>query len=393
MRSLPGRPISRQAVSVRDGRPAASTRARSSGRSRSKDSPGSSTDSNGIPARRAAQWCFANDARPNRAGIAEAGRRTRRFVPPSDPAGEATTGPPRASASVNSAAVSVGRSPNRTASAADRPMTSASSWRTASSRERPISETGRAPRRAAISSTTSSDETTQTSHATWARHASRTSSSIARVSAARSIGESTPESRAFVPSKYFTGTATTCMPGYNSRAFGGWERPVDRMEPWFDFVHATLRPPAALWFNWHFEGMEHIPREGAVLVACNHISYLDPIAHAYMMVRAGRRPRFLAKSELYHNWFLRQVLEGAHQIPVERGSGSSAPLDSAIQALKEGEAVMIYPEGTVTRNPDFTPMQGRTGVARLTLASEVPVLPIAVWGTQAVWQREGLGNL
>ena len=168
---------------------------------------------------------------------------------------------------------------------------------------------------------------------------------------------------------------------------------MQRMEPWFDFAHATLRPPVALWFNWHFEGMEHIPREGAVLVACNHISYLDPIAHAYMMVKAGRRPRFLAKSELYHNWFLRQVLEGAHQIPVERGSGSTAPVDSAIQALREGEAVMIYPEGTVTRNPDFTPMQGRTGVARLTLASDVPVLPMAVWGTQAVWQREGLGSL
>jgi 1-acyl-sn-glycerol-3-phosphate acyltransferase len=168
---------------------------------------------------------------------------------------------------------------------------------------------------------------------------------------------------------------------------------MPRAEPWFRFAEWTLRPPIALWFNWRFEGLEHIPPEGPILVACNHISYLDPLAHAYMLVKAGRRSRFLAKSELYGNPFLRRLLQGTRQIKVERGSGSMAPVEEAKRALREGEAVMVYPEGTITRNPDFTPMEGRTGVARLTLASEVPVLPMAVWGSQHVWQRAGVGSL
>jgi 1-acyl-sn-glycerol-3-phosphate acyltransferase len=171
------------------------------------------------------------------------------------------------------------------------------------------------------------------------------------------------------------------------------EDSLPRVEPWYRFAEWTLRPAISLWFNWHFEGIEHIPREGPVLVACNHVSYLDPLAHAYMLVKAGRRPRFLAKSELYGNWFLRHLLEGAGQIKVKRGSGSIAPVEEAKNALRRGEAVMVYPEATTTRNPDYTPMEGKTGVARLTLASEVPVLPIAVWGSQHVWQRTGARNL
>jgi 1-acyl-sn-glycerol-3-phosphate acyltransferase len=168
---------------------------------------------------------------------------------------------------------------------------------------------------------------------------------------------------------------------------------VRDVEPWYQFAVLTLRPPATFWFNWHFEGMENIPKEGPLLVACNHISYFDPIAQGLMLVKAGRHPRFLAKKELYGNWLLRHVLEGAKQIPVERGSRSSAPLESAQEALRAGEAVMIYPEATITRNPDSSPMQGKTGVARLTLASQVPVLPVAVWGSQHVWQRDGARNL
>jgi 1-acyl-sn-glycerol-3-phosphate acyltransferase len=168
---------------------------------------------------------------------------------------------------------------------------------------------------------------------------------------------------------------------------------MPRAEPWFRFAEWTLRPPLALWFNWRFEGLEHIPPEGPILVACNHISYLDPLAHAYMLVKAGRRSRFLAKSELYGNAFLRRVLRGTRQIKVERGTGSMAPVEEAKRALREGEAVLVYPEGTITRRPDYAPMEGRTGVARLTLASEVPVLPMAVWGSQHVWQREGVGSL
>lgn len=165
------------------------------------------------------------------------------------------------------------------------------------------------------------------------------------------------------------------------------------LEPWYQFAVWTLRPPVQAWFNFRLEGMEHIPSDGPVLVACNHISYFDPLAHGLIMIKAGRRPRYLAKRELYGNWLLRHVLEGAKQIPVDRGSGSTAPIQSALAALKAGEAVMIYPESTITSNADFSPMRGKTGVARLSLAADVPVLPIAVWGSQNVWQRDGLRSL
>ena len=166
-----------------------------------------------------------------------------------------------------------------------------------------------------------------------------------------------------------------------------------KFEPWFSLAEGALRPPIALWFNWRFEGTEHIPPEGPLLVAANHISYFDPLAHGNMLVKAGRRPRFLAKKELFHNPFLGTVLSGAHQIPVERGSGSIAPVQSALDALRDGEAVVVYPEATVTKNEDFLPMAGKTGVARLALAAQVPVLPIAVWGSQHVWQRGGVRDL
>jgi 1-acyl-sn-glycerol-3-phosphate acyltransferase len=155
----------------------------------------------------------------------------------------------------------------------------------------------------------------------------------------------------------------------------------------------TLRPPAALWFNWRFEGIEHIPSEGPLLVAANHISYFDPLAHGFMLLKAGRRPRFLTKSELYGNSFVSRVLQGANQIRVDRGTGSSAPVQAALAALEKDEAVVIYPEGTITRNPDSTPMQAKTGIARIALTSEVPVLPMAVWGSRHVWQRDGARSL
>lgn len=164
-------------------------------------------------------------------------------------------------------------------------------------------------------------------------------------------------------------------------------------EPWFRFAEFTLRPPAAFWFNWRFEGIESIPREGPLLVAANHISYFDPLAHGFMLLKAGRRPRFLTKSELYGNSFMGRLLRGANQIRVDRGTGSSAPVDAALAALRKDEAVVIYPEGTITRNPDFTPMPAKTGIARIALTSEVPVLPMAVWGSQHVWQRDGARSL
>ncbi|HEV3474767.1 MAG TPA: lysophospholipid acyltransferase family protein [Actinomycetota bacterium] len=165
------------------------------------------------------------------------------------------------------------------------------------------------------------------------------------------------------------------------------------LEPWYGAIKGVLVPPLKLWFSWRFEGLEHIPREGPALVACNHISYFDPLAQGYFLVKAGRNPRFLAKSELFRNPLLRTVLNGARQIPVQRGTGDRGPVEAATAALRAGELVLVYPEGTVTTNPDFSPKRGKTGIARLTLATRVPVIPVAVWGSAPVWQRGGHRNL
>lgn len=112
------------------------------------------------------------------------------------------------------------------------------------------------------------------------------------------------------------------------------------------------------------------------------------------MIKAGRRPRFLAKEELFKIPLVGAALRGAGQIPVDRGkSGDPSPLNFAQEALRAGEVVVIYPEGTVTDSPDSMPMQGRTGVVRLSLATGVPIVPMASWGSQAVWQKTGRGSL
>ncbi len=152
-------------------------------------------------------------------------------------------------------------------------------------------------------------------------------------------------------------------------------------------------PPVQLWFDWRFEDLELIPADGPAIVVCNHISYLDPLANAYAVVRAGRRPRFLAKDDLFRIPVVGAAFRGAKQIPVQRGTGDQTPLRMALKSLTDGECVVIYPEGTVTTRPDHLPMEGKTGAVRLALASGVPITPLASWGSQDVWQKSGHGSL
>jgi 1-acyl-sn-glycerol-3-phosphate acyltransferase len=152
--------------------------------------------------------------------------------------------------------------------------------------------------------------------------------------------------------------------------------------------------PVRAWFNLRYEGLEHIPRTGPAIVACNHLSYLDPLTVASAVCKAGRRPRFLAKDELFRVPVVGSVFRGVRQIPVERGSRDVAnALRAAEDAIDQGEVVVIYPEGTVTSRPDHLPMQGRSGTVRLSLTTGVPITPLASWGSQAVWQKSGRGSL
>lgn len=164
-------------------------------------------------------------------------------------------------------------------------------------------------------------------------------------------------------------------------------------EPWYQAAKIVVLPPLRLWFRWHFEDLDLIPREGPAIVACNHISYLDPLATANAVVKAGRRPRFLAKDDLFAIPLVGTVFRGAHQIPVHRGTRDGSSLRMALRALTDDECVVIYPEGTVTKRPDHMPMEGKTGAARLSLASGVPITPLASWGSHAVWQKSGRGSI
>ena len=166
------------------------------------------------------------------------------------------------------------------------------------------------------------------------------------------------------------------------------------MEPWYRAAELAVRPPLQLWFNWRLEGLEKVPAEGPVIVAGNHLSYLDPLAHGYFVVKAGRRPRFLAKQELFDARFVGTVLRGARQISVSRGSGDRSPLEDARRAIELGEVVVIYPEGTTTTTKeDFSPGRGKTGAVRLSIDTGLPILPVATWGGQYIWRKSGRQSL
>jgi 1-acyl-sn-glycerol-3-phosphate acyltransferase len=144
-------------------------------------------------------------------------------------------------------------------------------------------------------------------------------------------------------------------------------------------------PLISLLFRRRWRGLDRIPVTGPAIVAVNHISYADPLIFARFIWDAGRVPRYLAKASLFSLPFpLGRIVTGAGQIPVHRDTADAAQaLQAAVDALGRGEMVLIYPEGTVTRDPDFWPMQGKTGVARLALlAPGVPVVPVGQWGAQ-----------
>jgi 1-acyl-sn-glycerol-3-phosphate acyltransferase len=153
-------------------------------------------------------------------------------------------------------------------------------------------------------------------------------------------------------------------------------------------VEGVLIPFLGAWFRWTIEGQENIPARGPAIVACNHVSYLDPLALAYTICTAGRRPRFLAKTELFRNPLLARALRMTGQIEVERGTArATIAFERALDALDRGEIVVIFPEGTVTTDPDLQPMAPKSGVVRLALRAGAPLIPCAAWGTANVWPK------
>lgn len=155
---------------------------------------------------------------------------------------------------------------------------------------------------------------------------------------------------------------------------------------WMRLCVILVRPVTRAMFRFRWVDGEHLPPTGGVILVVNHVSLLDPFTVARFTWDSGRIPRFMIKESLFGVFFVGTALRGASQIRVRRGTNAAnAALGLAEEALRAGEAVVVYPEGTVTRDPDWWPMQGKTGLARLWLATGVPVVPMAQWGQQRAW--------
>jgi 1-acyl-sn-glycerol-3-phosphate acyltransferase len=131
---------------------------------------------------------------------------------------------------------------------------------------------------------------------------------------------------------------------------------------------------------------EKLPATGAFILAPNHMSNIDPVIVAVAVWRLGRAPRFLAKASLFTIPVVGAALRSIGQIPVDRGGAArgAIPLSAAKRLIAEGQGVIVYPEGSLTRDPDLWPMRGKTGGARLALQLGLPVIPVAHWGAQTL---------
>jgi len=138
------------------------------------------------------------------------------------------------------------------------------------------------------------------------------------------------------------------------------------------------------------EGIEHVPRTGAVIVAPNHVSVLDgPAVSATVGTHRWRATRNLIAAEVFEGvigWILRQ----ARQVPIRRGTGDTGALDDAIEAVRIGSCVGIFPEGRVSEDPRSGLQRIRSGLTRVAIPTGARVVPVGIWGTQHVWPKEGL---
>ncbi|MCW2819908.1 MAG: 1-acyl-sn-glycerol-3-phosphate acyltransferase [Marmoricola sp.] len=150
-------------------------------------------------------------------------------------------------------------------------------------------------------------------------------------------------------------------------------------------VVAIVKPTlmAATRHEW-IDG-EKIPASGGCVVAVNHVSHLDPMTLGWFLYEHGRLVRYLAKDALFRAPVLGAIVRDAGQIPVKRMSeGAASAFEAAVDAVRRGECIGVYPEGTLTRDPDGWPMRGKTGAARIALTTGCPVIPVGQWGAQEI---------
>ncbi|WP_043445898.1 lysophospholipid acyltransferase family protein [Arthrobacter sp. L77] len=156
----------------------------------------------------------------------------------------------------------------------------------------------------------------------------------------------------------------------------------------FTFLGLWVRPVMNALMAKEWRGQEKLPHGTGMVVCPNHVTEIDPVVISHFLYNQGVMPHFMAKASLFKVPVVGYILRTSKQVPVERSSaGANRSLEAAREALSDNGAIIIYPEGTLTRDPDMWPMKGRTGAARLALQTGAPVVPIAHWGAQEVFPR------
>ena len=145
-----------------------------------------------------------------------------------------------------------------------------------------------------------------------------------------------------------------------------------------------------LGLKFDFQGVEYIPRKDGAILAINHVSYLDFAITGTAALPAGRYVRFMAKKEVFNNKVAGPLMRGMHHINVDRENGA-ASFVAALRALKAGEIIGIFPEGTVSTS--FEIKELKSGAVRLAMGAGVPVIPTIIWGSQRIWTKGIRRNL
>lgn len=162
-------------------------------------------------------------------------------------------------------------------------------------------------------------------------------------------------------------------------------KPVDGF---YARLRLFLRPILNSWVKWDVTGVENLPRQGGFIVTPNHVSNIDPLLLAFTMAQNEVPIRFMAKKSLFHAPVVGFVMRHLHMVPVDRAATHPGQvLEVARRKLREGEAIGIYAEGTLTADPGYWPMRMKTGAARMALDTGVPVIPLAQWGPQEILPR------
>ncbi|GLY94570.1 lysophospholipid acyltransferase family protein [Actinoplanes sp. NBRC 103695] len=161
---------------------------------------------------------------------------------------------------------------------------------------------------------------------------------------------------------------------------------IPRLGFWRRLAVAIVLPVLKVWTSKTWRGADNLPAGGGVILVANHASHFDPLVISYFLYDNGRWPRFLAKASLWKVPLFGPFLKKVKQIPVERGSVEAVKsLDALVDALNDGGTVVIYPEGTTSKEPDLWPMRGKTGAARLALKTGAPIIPLANWGAYQIY--------